>query len=225
MKILNYLPIIPAAVLGMALQAQAETELKTDKQKFSYTVGIQIGNNLKQGGDIDIEALTQAIRDVYNDSKYRLSVEEMQSVMQQYRDKEIEKRMAQAQSNRGKQDDFFTENRKQEGIVETDSGLQYKIIKAGDGKKPKADDAVEVHYRGTLIDGTEFDSSYKRGETVVLALANVIKGWQEALAMMPVGSKWQIFVPSELGYGERGAGTTIGPNETLIFDIELLAIR
>ena len=217
-------------IIGMALllpvqAAMAEAELKTDKQKFSYTVGVQIGNNLKQGGDIDIDALTQAIRDVYADRQYRLSTEEMQMVMQRYRDQEIEKRMEAAQSNRSKQNEFLAQNKQKEGVVETGSGLQYKVIKAGNGKKPKASDEVEVHYRGTLIDGTEFDSSYKRGESITLGLGNVIKGWQEALVMMPVGSKWQIYVPSDLAYGERGAGNAIGPNETLIFDIELLAIK
>jgi len=221
-----FIPLAICQTLIMFSQAAiADTELKTDKQKFSYTVGVQIGNNLKNGGDVDIDALTQAIRDVYAGQQYRLSTEEMQAVMQRYRDKEIEKRMEAAQTNNNKQKEFLAQNKQKEGVVETDSGLQYKVIKAGDGKKPKSGDEVEVHYRGTLIDGTEFDSSYKRGESISLGLANVIKGWQEALVLMPVGSKWQIYVPSELAYGERGAGTTIGPNETLIFDIELLAIK
>jgi len=216
------------AALGALLCSQvalAETKLDTDKQKFSYTVGIQIGNNLKNGGDIDIDALTQAIRDVYAGEEYRLSIEEMQAVMQRYQDQEVEKRMAAAQDNRNKEKEFLAANSKKDGIRQTDSGLQYKVIEAGDGKKPGPGAEVEVHYRGTLIDGTEFDSSYKRGESITLGLDNVIKGWQEALAMMPVGSKWQIYVPSELAYGERGAGNTIGPNETLIFDIELLSIK
>ncbi len=224
MKISTYLLFGPILLL-LSQAASAEMELTTDKQKFSYTVGIQIGNNLKQGGDVDIDALTQAIRDVYADTPYRLSTEEMQAVMQRFRDKEIEKRMEAAQSNRSKENEFLAQNREKAGVVVTDSGLQYKVINAGDGKKPKASDEVEVHYRGTLIDGTEFDSSYKRGESITLGLNNVIKGWQEALVLMPVGSKWQIYVPSELAYGERGAGAAIGPNETLIFDIELLEIK
>ncbi len=216
---------IAALLIFSAQSVSAEAELKTDKQKFSYTVGIQIGTNLKQGGDVDIDALTQAIRDIYAGQPSRLSNEEMQMAMQKYRDQQMQERMQAAQSNNDKQKKFLAENAKQDGVKETDSGLQYKVIQAGDGKKPKASDSVEVHYRGTLIDGTEFDSSYKRGETVVLGIGNVIKGWQEAITMMPVGSKWQIYVPSELGYGERGAGNTIGPNETLIFDIELIGIR
>lgn len=224
MKILIPLAICQTLIM-FSQSAFADTELKTDKQKFSYTVGVQIGNNLKNGGDVDIDALTQAIRDVYAEKQYRLSTEEMQAVMQRYRDKEIEKRMEAAQTNSSKQRDFLAQNKQKEGVIETSSGLQYKVIKAGNGKKPKPGDEIEVHYRGTLIDGTEFDSSYKRGEPITLGLANVIKGWQEALALMPVGSKWQVYVPSELAYGERGAGSTIGPNETLIFDIELLAIK
>lgn len=212
-------------LMTSAQYALSETELKTDKQKFSYTVGVQIGNNLKQGGDVDIDALTTAIRDVYEGKEYRISAEEMQAVMQRFRDMEMEKRQEAAQSNKDKQTEFLAANKKKEGVIETETGLQYKILKAGEGKKPRADDAVEVHYRGQLIDGTEFDSSYKRGESIVLSLANVIPGWQEALTLMSVGSKMQIYVPSELGYGERGAGGTIGPNETLIFDIELIAIK
>ena len=224
MKILKPM-MVGLLLMTSAPYALSETELKTDKQKFSYTVGVQIGNNLKQGGDVDIDALTTAIRDVYEGKEYRISPEEMQAVMQRFRDMEMEKRQQAAQSNKDKQTEFLAANKKKEGVIETETGLQYKVIKAGEGKKPKADDAVEVHYRGQLIDGTEFDSSYKRGESIVLSLANVIPGWQEALTLMSVGSKMQIYVPSELGYGERGAGGTIGPNETLIFDIELIAIK
>lgn len=205
--------------------AIADVALDTEQQKFSYTVGIQIGNNLKQGDAIDLEALTQAIRDAYQGDDYQLSVEEMQQVMTAYQEKEFAKRMEQYNENKTAGEAFLAANKDKDGVVVTDSGLQYKILKAGDGDKPTASDQVKVHYHGTMIDGTVFDSSVDRGEPIVLGVGNVIKGWQEALPMMPVGSKWQIYVPSDLAYGEQGAGNKIGPNSVLVFDIELLGIE
>ncbi len=205
--------------------ASAEVTLDTEQKKFSYTVGIQIGSNLKQGDEIDLDALNAAIKDAYTGNKYQLTVEEMQAVMGKYQEKQFAQRIEQSTDNKKAGDAFLEANKAKEGVSVTDSGLQYKIIKASDGKKPTASDSVKVHYHGTLIDGTVFDSSVERGEPIVFGVGQVIKGWQEALQLMPVGSKWQIYVPSELAYGERGAGAKIGPNATLIFDVELLGIE
>lgn len=209
----------------LTIQVHADSGLSTDKEKLSYTIGIQIGSNLKQNGDIDIDALTQAIKDVFSGSDYKLTTKEMQEVMGRFQEKQFADKMEQSMDNKKAGEAFLAENKKKEGIVETDSGLQYKIIKEGEGNKPSASDNVEVHYHGMLIDGTVFDSSVDRGEPIVLGVGNVIKGWQEALPMMKEGSKWQVYIPSDLAYGERGAGGTIGPNSVLIFDIELLAIK
>ncbi len=203
----------------------AETTLSSEKEKFSYTVGIQIGNNLKQGADIDLNVLTQAINDAYQGQNYQMTTEEMQEVMGRYREKEFAEHVEQSSVNKKTGETFLTENKTKEGVVVTDSGLQYKVIQEGSGNKPSATDQVKVHYHGELIDGTVFDSSVERGEPIVLGVGNVIKGWQEALPMMSEGSKWQIYIPSDLAYGEKGAGATIGPNSTLIFDIELLSIQ
>lgn len=205
--------------------AIAATKLETEQQKFSYTVGIQIGNQLKQGDEIDLDALTQAIKDAYKGTEYQLSIEEMQQVMSSYQEKQFADRVEKSTSNKKAGEQFLAENKTKEGVNETSSGLQYKVISEGDGDKPSASDNVKVHYHGTLIDGTVFDSSVERGEPIVLGVGNVIQGWQETLPMMNVGSKWQIYVPSDLAYGENGAGSKIGPNTALIFDIELIAIE
>jgi FKBP-type peptidyl-prolyl cis-trans isomerase FklB len=149
----------------------------------------------------------------------------MRTFQTELRDKQQAKRKAEGDENLKAGEVFLAENRKKEGVVTLPNGLQYKILKAGGGRKPTEADTVEVNYRGTLIDGTEFDSSYKRGKPVTFKVTGVIKGWTEALKLMPVGSKWQLFIPPQLAYGERGAGQAIGPNATLIFEIELLAIK
>ena len=210
----------------ISTNSMAEVDLSSEQQKFSYTVGVQIGNNLKQGGDsIDLEALTAAIKDSYQGNDYQLSVEEMQAVMGRYQEKQFAERVEQTSKNKQEGEAFLADNKSKDGVIETESGLQYKILKEGDGEKPSASDNVKVHYHGKLIDGTVFDSSVDRGEPIVLGVGNVIQGWQEAIQLMPVGSKWQVYIPSELGYGERGAGNTIGPNAVLIFDIELISIE
>ena len=221
---MKYFLLFLSASLVMTT-ATAEVALDTDQKKFSYTVGIQIGTNLKQGDEIDLDALTAAIEDAYKGNDYQLTVEEMQQVMGKYQEEQFAKRVEQSTDNKKAGDTFLEANKAKEGVSVTDSGLQYKIIKAGNGTKPTASDSVKVHYHGTLIDGTVFDSSVERGEPIVFGVGQVIKGWQEALQLMPVGSKWQIYVPSDLAYGERGAGATIGPNATLIFDVELLGIE
>ncbi len=201
-------------------------KIETNKQKLSYSMGIFFGQTvIRQEMEIDIPAFMQAVEDVLNKSEKKLSDDEMQKIINTYQKKEKEKQITQSTNSKEDGEKFLAENRNNDGVIVLASGLQYKIIKNGEGIKPLADSRVVVHYRGTLINGTEFDSSYARGEPIELGLNQVIKGWQEALQLMPVGSKWQVFIPSELAYGERGAGRVIGPNSTLIFDIELLSIK
>src|SRR3972149_78643 len=199
---------------------------KTDKQKFSYTAGYQIGQNLKrQNLDLDSKALRQGAQDAITNAKPRLKPEEMQAAVQAQQKKDMEKQEAQAKKNLEAGQAFLEKNKKKEGVVTLSSGLQYKVITEGKGKQPKSTDTVVAHYRGTLINGTEFDSSYMRNEPVTFQVEGVIKGWQEALPLMKEGAKWQVYIPVELGYGARGYGNAIGPNETLVFDIELLSIK
>lgn len=200
--------------------------LESDKEKLSYSMGIFFGQTVgRQGIDLDITSFMAAVEDVLKGSELKLSTSEMQQILADYQKKEQEERATQANENKQAGVKFLEENKKKEGVVTLDSGLQYKIIKAGDGKKPTSDSNVVVHYRGTLIDGTEFDSSYARGEPAQFGVNQVIKGWQEVIQLMPAGSKWQAFIPSDLGYGPNGNGKIIGPHATLLFDIELLEIK
>lgn len=207
----------------------AAAELETQSQKLSYIIGMDIGNSLqRQGTEIDLEALFDAIETTYMGGEPALTAEEAASIREAF----IAERRAAAESERAEMgaenaaagDAFLLENRNKEGVVVTDSGLQYKVLREGDGPSPAATDRVEVHYRGTLIDGTEFDSSYARGEPITFALNQVIPGWTEGVQLMSVGSKYQFFIPSDLAYGTSGGGS-IGPNETLIFEVELLGIE
>ncbi len=213
---------LAALVSGQALAA----ELDTDQKRFSYLVGLQIGQQIvKDGIDLNEDAFMAAIKDVQAGKPPRLSQEEIQATLQriqQARSAEAEKA---GEENKRIGQEFLVANKAKPGITELASGLQYKVVTEGKGAKPKATDKVEVHYRGTLIDGTEFDSSYSRGAPASFPVNGVIQGWQEALQLMAEGSKWQIFVPSELAYGARGAGAQIGPHSTLIFDVELLKIN
>jgi FKBP-type peptidyl-prolyl cis-trans isomerase FklB len=218
---------VVAALAGVALSAQAaDAPLTTDKQKFSYTVGVQIGQSLKRdASEIDADVVTRAIKDVLGDKKPQLTQDEMQKVMETFQQKQMEKQMAAGDKNEKAGQDFLAANKKKEGVTETASGLQYKVVKPGSGDKAKATDTVVVHYKGTLINGTEFDSSYKRNEPATFRVNQVIPGWQEALQLMNPGAKFQLFIPSKLAYGQRGAGGAIGPNETLLFDVELVEIK
>ncbi|MFZ5861319.1 MAG: FKBP-type peptidyl-prolyl cis-trans isomerase [Nitrospirota bacterium] len=221
--------ILVGAFAGAA-QAQSKPSLKTDNEKVSYSIGLDIGTNFKrQSVELDAKALAAGINDGLSGAKPALSEDEVRKVLADFQ-QEIRNRMAAAaqqaaDDNKKKGDAFLADNKKQKGVVTLPSGLQYKVVKEGKGAKPKATDTVSVHYRGTLIDGTEFDSSIKRGEPTEFPVNQVIKGWTEALQLMPVGSKWQLFIPSDLAYGGQGAGPTIGPNATLIFDVELLTIK
>lgn len=223
------------ALVGIALvacqtSADDKTVLKNEKDKISYSIGLNIGNNFKnQSIDVDVDVLVKGVKDAISGNKTLMSEKEVQETLTAFqndmRTKQAERAKAMAEKNKKEGETFLTENKKKEGIKTTASGLQYKIIKEGSGKKPKSTDTVTAHYRGTTIDGTEFDSSYKRGEPTSFPVNEVIPGWTEALELMPVGSKWQIFIPSNLAYGERGAGPQIGPNATLLFEVELLSIK
>lgn len=222
--------------LGLGLltaQASAEEKLvvKTQKQKVSYSLGADVASNFKRLGiDIDVDVLVKGLRDTFAGKKLLMTEEDVRATMSAF-ESELRQKQAQAtkvtaEKNKKAGDAFLAENKTKDGVVTLASGLQYKILKAGGGKKPTDNDAVECHYRGTLLDGTEFDSSYRRGQPATFKVkGGVIPGWTEALELMPVGSKWQLFIPPQLAYGERGAGRDIGPNATLIFEVELLAIK
>jgi len=219
--------VLVASLLASAnVVAQTLPELKTDKQKASYALGLQVAQNLiRQGLDVDGAAFALAVRDALTGDTIRLDVETMRTAVAAYREQKATENAAKLQTNRESGEKFRAEHRKQKGVTATPSGLQYKVLKAGTGRTPKATDAVLVHYRGTLIDDTEFDSSLRRGKPAELKLDSVIKGWQEAVPLMKEGGKWQLVIPPDLSYGERGAGGTIGPGATLVFEIELIAVQ
>jgi FKBP-type peptidyl-prolyl cis-trans isomerase FklB len=214
--------------------AAAPVVPKTQQEKASYAIGANIGRGMKKDGvKIDPKALSRGLSDALAGTKLALTDEEMQASLMALQT-EVRKRLegeaaATAAANKKTGDDFLAANKSKEGVIILPSGLQYKILKEGTGPKPTAADQVECNYRGTLVDGTEFDSSYKRGTPATFPVGQVIKGWTEALQLMPVGSKWELFVPANLAYGERGAGQrgseVIGPNSTLIFEVELLSIK
>ena len=218
------------SLFGVAVLAQKKGTPKTQKEKVSYSIGINIGKNMKmQGLDIDQGFFTQGLKDGLNNAKTAMSDKDMEATMktfsQEMTTKMQAKQKADGEKNSKAGEAFLAANKKKDGVITLPSGLQYKILKAGTGAKPTASQTVTCNYRGTLIDGTEFDSSYKRGEPAEFPVGQVIKGWVEALQLMPVGSKWQLFIPSDLAYGPNGQGPVIGPNAVLIFDIELLSIK
>jgi FKBP-type peptidyl-prolyl cis-trans isomerase FklB len=223
----------PAAKTSAAAAAktQAPLTLKTQKEKASYAIGMNIGKNLKRDSvEVDPSIVYRALKDALAGSKLLLTDEEAKAALMtlqtEVRAKEEAKTKAAALENKKTGEAFLTANKTKDGVVTLPSGLQYKILKAGTGPKPTAEDTVLCHYRGTLVDNTEFDSSYKRGEPLKIPVGGVIKGWTEAIQLMPVGSKWQLFIPSDLAYGERGApGSPIGPNSTLVFEVELVSIE
>jgi len=223
------LAVIVTVFAAGQLMAADETAQKSAKDKLSYTLGVNTGRNIQKSAiDIDPDQFAKGMKDALTGVKPALSDEEMMQVITAFQkdaqEKQVAKLKAIAAENLKKGEAFLAENKKKDAVKTLPSGLQYKIIKNGKGKSPKATDTVTANYKGTLIDGTEFDSSYKRGEPAKFPVEGVIPGWVEALKMMKVGSHWQIFVPANLGYGERGAAPVIGPNETLIFEIELLKI-
>ncbi len=208
-----------------------EPELKSEKDKINYGIGVGVARNFqRQGINVDLDLVIKGMKDVLAGAKLAMTEEDLDKTMTAFQTEAQrrfqEKAKAIAEKNKKEGETFLAENAKKEGVVALPSGLQYKILKQGEGKKPVSQDSVECHYRGTLIDGTEFDSSYKRGTPLVVKVdGGIIQGWSEALKLMPLGSKWQLFIPSKLAYGERGAGNQIEPNATLIFEVEPLAIK
>lgn len=223
------LPTLLAAVL-LAVQvpahAQASKPLETNAQKFSYGVGLQIAQQLQRQGlsGVDPEAIALAIGDVLNGREMRVSMDELRVAATAYQNEMNSEKLAAADKNKVTGDEFLKQNGARDGVVVLPSGLQYRIIEPGTGESPTETDTVVVHYVGRLLSGKEFDSSYGRGQPAELGVGDVIPGWQQALQIMPVGAKWEIWIPAALAYGADGAGS-IGPNETLNFDIELIEIK
>jgi FKBP-type peptidyl-prolyl cis-trans isomerase FklB len=214
--------LLALSLYGQDKSAQPSTQLKDQKDKVSYSIGLQIGFNLsRQKVDISPDVLAAGIKDALA-GKPQLTPEQIKEVMTTF-EKDMEQKQKQAgDKNKTEGAKFLEDNKKKEGVKTTASGLQYKVLKEGNGAQPKASDTVTVNYRGTLIDGTEFDSSYKRGQPATFPVNGVIKGWTEALQLMKVGSKYQLVIPSNLAYGERSVSPEIGANSTLIFEVELL---
>lgn len=230
---MNKLWMIPTLALVLALTAcgkDGKSSLNSDTEKFSYAIGMDIGRSLKRlDTEIDVVALRQGVQDVLDDKETLLTQEEVVEVMtsfsQKIQQEQEEKQKKASGENAEAAEKFFAENAKKEGVKTTQSGLQYEVITEGKGEKPKASDRVSVHYTGKLLDGTVFDSSVERGEPATFPLNAVIPGWTEGLQLMTVGSKYKLYIPPELGYGERGAGPKIGPNAALVFEVELLKVE
>jgi FKBP-type peptidyl-prolyl cis-trans isomerase FklB len=220
------------SILLLASQVNADENLvlKNQKDKVSYIIGMDIGGNLKkQSIDVDPDVLARGIKDALSGRKSLMTEQEIQETTAAFekemmaKQAELAKRLGEMNQKEGQA--FLVLNKQKEGVKTLPSGLQYKVIKAGTGKKPKLTDTVTTQYRGTLINGTEFDSSYRHKRPATFQVNRVIPGWSEALQLMGVGSKWQLFIPPNLAYGEQGRGREIGPNATLIFEVELLAIE
>lgn len=223
--------VLAISVATYSLSAIA-ADFKTDEEKIAYAIGTQIGgtlqNNVNGPIQLDEKFVFEGISDVLNNKEPQLSAEEMNSVMQAFAQKAQDYAQKKAQEaaskNQAEAEKLLAENKKKEGVKVTDSGLQYRVITQGEGKKPTAEDTVKVHYKGTFADGSTFDSSYDRGQPVNFPLKGVIKGWTEGLQLMPVGAKYEFVIPAELAYGPRGPGN-IGPDRALIFEVELLDIK
>jgi FKBP-type peptidyl-prolyl cis-trans isomerase FklB len=217
-------------VLAGSLHAAEEVTLKTPKEKISYIIGVQIGTQFKGDAiDVDPNLVGRGIQDAIAGNKLLLGDQEFRDTMNAFQKEQTAKQTVekkkQGEKNKKEGDAFLAENKKKAGVKTTPSGLQYKVLKEGTGRKPKATDTVTTNYKGTLIDGKEFDSSYRRGEPATIQLGGVIPGWSEALQLMKEGSKWQLFIPPQLAYAEQGAGNQIGPNATLIFEVELISVK
>ncbi len=223
MKFFKYTAILPLC-FSSVLAVQAAS-LDSDAKKFSYLQGYEFGKMVSaRNPDFDMKSFNIAMEDALNGKEPRLSEEEIKATVQAAQQKMIANIKAVEEKNLKAGEAYLEANKKKDGVKITSSGLQYLVIKEGNGKKPTAEDSVTVNYRGTLINGKEFDSSYSRNEPATFPVGGVVQGWQEALPMMKEGAKWKIFVPANLAYGTRGAPPNIGPNETLVFEIELLSI-
>jgi FKBP-type peptidyl-prolyl cis-trans isomerase len=228
----SILYLLAAALVISAASCQqggsADVKMETQIDSVSYAIGVLVGANNNQqlenapgNEEMNIEVMAAAFRATSLGEETKISNEEANAMIQKFFNEASER---EAQANLEEGNKFLEENKSREGVVTTESGLQYEVLVEGDGEKPSETDQVRVHYHGTLIDGTVFDSSVERGEPAVFGVNRVIPGWTEALQLMPVGSKWKIYIPSDIAYGPRGAGGDIGPNATLIFEVELLEI-
>ena len=236
MKLQKMIPawmvIFGMVFLVVEVMAQETPALKTKKERVSYAIGVEVGRNFKrQGFDIDLDTVIRGMKDAQTGDKLLLTNEEIVDTLNRFgteaRMKKTEDRLNSGLENKKEGEKFFASNKIKEGVVSLPSGLQYRIIKEGEGRKPTVDDTVEVNYRGTLVNGTQFESTYDTGRPATFKISDsrVIAGLREALNLMPVGSKWQLFVPEQLAYGQQGAGRVIGPYATLIFEIALVAIK
>jgi len=231
-KGMKFRSFVVATCLLFAVQgfAQDKTDLKDQKEKLNYVIGVDIGKALqKQGVPIDPELVAKGIKDAVSGGKLLMTDHEIQETMMAFqkemRAKQEEANKQAGEKNKKEGQTFLEANKTKEGITTLPSGLQYKVVKAGTGKRPKATDTVVTHYKGTLLDGNEFDSSYKRNQPATFKVNGVIRGWTEALQLMEEGAKWILYVPATLAYGDRGAGQKIGPHATLIFEVELISIQ
>ena len=236
MKMNRLAALVALAVLVAGCEKAPEAkkdeavEITTKEQKLSYIFGQNIGGQFKaEGMDVDVTAFSAGVEDALSDAEPRLAQDDVIAVLESFQQEQIAEREAEnsalADKNKAEGDAFLAENGKKEGVVTLESGLQYKIIEEGEGPSPGAEDTVEVHYTGTLIDGTEFDSSHRRGVPATFGVNQVIPGWTEALQVMKEGAKWQLVIPTGLAYGPGGTGGPIGPNQTLIFEVELLKAK
>jgi FKBP-type peptidyl-prolyl cis-trans isomerase FklB len=217
-------------LLASPVAAGEKIELKSQKDKSSYAIGLDMGNSLKKSEiDVNPDILVKGLKDALAGGKQLMTDQEIKetivALQKDLQAKQQARMKTAGEKNKKEGEDFLAKNKKKEGVVTLPSGLQYKILNKGSGKSPKATDSVTVNYRGTLIDGTEFDSSYKRNQPATFPVNGVIPGWTEALQLMKEGAKWQLFIPANLAYGERGAGGTIGPNAMLIFEVELISVN
>lgn len=231
MKFTTCAVLFCAATVAMSAQEKtAEAVLDSHEKKISYLLGHNYGSRIKQDDlKVDVETLVSGLKEALAGKASRLSEQEAQAVFEKFQN-EMSAKAEERAANEGAEnakagEDFLAQNGKRKEVTTTASGLQYEVLKKGDGAKPKATDTVKVHYHGTLIDGTVFDSSVERGEPIEFGVKQVIPGWTEALQLMSIGSKWKLFIPSKLAYGAQGAGDVIGPNETLIFEVELLGVK
>jgi FKBP-type peptidyl-prolyl cis-trans isomerase FklB len=220
--------VIMSGLLTACSNKTSEADLSSEIAKVSYGIGANIGARFGSDMPLDVEAFSAGVKDSLAGGDMQMSEEDIMSALQAYQQKQMTVRQEESQEvgdkNQAEAEVFFAENGKVDGVKSTESGLQYQVLVEGKGAMPTAEDTVEVHYHGTLLDGTVFDSSYQRGETVSFPVGGVIPGWTEALQMMPVGSKWKLFIPPTLAYGAGGAGQMIGPNAALVFDVELINI-
>jgi FKBP-type peptidyl-prolyl cis-trans isomerase FklB len=230
MKKIIFLMCLSALALALAAcqkeSAQAPVKVESETEMLSYTIGYRIGQSIKSDAiDVDPAVVALAVSDVLGGAEPRITDAQMQAALEAFRNKRVADQKALAEQNKKAGDEYRAANKTKEGVVELPSGVQYKIIEEGSGPQPTAEDTVVAHYRGTFINGEEFDSSYGRGEPTTFPLNGVIEGWQQVLPLMKQGAKWQVVIPPELAYGESGAGDAIGPNQTLLFDIELVEVK